>query len=213
MPADPPLLSHYLFEQPLPAVAALLLLTGLVVMAAMRRGSKALLVGALIAGPLLSTCVPLMAALVTTPREQVIIRTRQLVAATAPHDAAALDRLLAADAVLLGPEGGAWLTRAQFDPVIEQVLQRYAISDNQVRVLGADIVGAAGGGRVLIDVSTRVASELYGERQLQTRWLIEWLRPVDASDPDAWRVIRVRWLAHPGAAAVSPQRELWSQAG
>jgi hypothetical protein len=213
MPADPPLVSYYLLEQPLPTVAALLLLTGVLVIAAMRRGSKGLLIGSLVTGPLLAVGLWTTASLVTTPREQVMELTRQLVEATSPLDAATLDRLLDADAVLLGPEGGAWLTRAQFDPIIRLVLERYPISHNQPRMLGADVIGDGRGARVLLDVTTRLDTQAYGERPIQTRWLIEWLRPADAQESDAWRVIRVRWLEHPGAAAVQPQREVWSSAG
>lgn len=213
MPADPPLVGHYLLEQPLPTVAALLLLTGLLALAAMRRGHKGLLIGSLIAGPLLAACVWAAATLVATAREQVMHLTKELGAATSPLDPAALDRLLDGDAVLLGPEGGTWLTRTQFDPTIRLVLDRYTISSNQTHVLGADVVGQKAGGqraRVLIDVATRFDSDLYGQRPILTRWLIEWVRPGGSTGPNAWQVIRVRWLEHPGAAAVQPHREVWS---
>ncbi len=211
MLAGPPFPSFYLFEQPLPAAAFVLAVSALAVAIAMRRGSRPLLVGALVSGPLLAGGLWFLAASVTTPREQVIRLTRDLVAATSPLDEAVLDRLLAPQAVLVGPGGGAWLTRTEFDPIIRHVLARYQIVNSHPRILAAEVVNPRGA-RVLIDVGTRLGSQDYGERPIQTRWLIEWLRGNDnVSDPaHAWRAVRIQWLEHPAPNGVQPRSDVWS---
>lgn len=211
MPADPPFVSHLLFEQPLGSAAAVLVLAALLTAIAMRRGSRPMLIFALVGGPVLAVGLWALAANVTTGREQVMSLTRQLVSATSPLDASAIDRLLDPQVVMVGPGGGAWLTRSEFDPIMRRVLQRFSILRNTARVLGAEMVNA-NGARVVMDVTTRLDSKLYGDRPIQTRWLIEWIRWPEGptGPPGPWRALRIHWLEHPAPNGVQPQRGVWS---
>lgn len=165
----------------------------------------AVLVIALVAGVGLVTLG--MVSIWPTERKTLAARTRELIAATAPLAMEKVDEALLPQATLTGPRGERWMDRAQMLGALETAIARHAITGQRVTIQEVSLRGPQYG-LVLVDVGTTFAEQPWGERPIQTRWLLEWWRP-DAQTP--WRVSRVQWQRHPSPLALQPARILLSQ--
>jgi hypothetical protein len=196
---DPPILEHWLLEQPWP-VAAALAGVGLVLLfhGWRRRRRGVMIVGG--AALLLSAGVLILAAAVTTTRELLITRTQDLIAATTPLDVARLQTFFEPNATLAGPDGGTWL---EFDALFEELrkaTKRYAVQGQAIRELAAQEQGERLG-QTELDLRTTLGGG-FGDRPVATRWLFTW-----AQGPNGqWHVRQVRWLK---LNAMDPPMGVW----
>ena len=170
-----------LFENPWPVVVVLIGVAAVLRTVGRRRGQR----GAVIAS-WVALAVGLgvwgMARLVETDRETLQRQTGELIAATSPVDEAALRRLLADDAVLLGPDGDLW---DRLEPgFISAELSEHQVVESELRqatvVVQSDVSAMA---------SIDVRSEFAG-RPIPTRWQLEWVR----RRGEPWRVRSMQWM-------------------
>lgn len=190
--SPPPLWQAWLFENPWPLVVALLAAAVVLRVVSTRRETpwRGRLGWAALGAVLLAGGVYLSTAIVETDRERLIDRTRQLVAATAPIDAGALDGLIARGAVVAGPDGSPWVVYDDIRDELEAAVQRHGGFDHAIRGLAAEAVNKARG-RSLLSLSTTTGD--LGV-PIRTRWLITWRREGDGR----WRVMEIRWLEFRG---------------
>ncbi len=189
LPSPPPF-EHYLFENPWPA-AALLVLVALTAAFALNRAGRgkpaliSLLAGALLAGGAIAA-----GALVRTDRERVAEACRALVAATADTDAAALRRMLhenvRATSTFASPTG-----RNEVVSIVERRLPAAGIREARVPEVNAALSG--------IDMATTqvrvVADTEYGSPG--SWWRVDWVRDQNApaSHPtEGWRATHIELL-------------------
>lgn len=182
-----PIWQDLLFHSPLPLVVVLLAVAGVLRVLASRRRNPKFNYGAMTA-VLVAVGVFLLAHFVETDHERLAARTRQLIQATAPLDAAALDELLAQGVVLTGPGGQAWLREDQIRGELERTIQRFPIKEQAIRSLGAEVT-SANRGLTLVALATTMQESLYGA-PIRSLWLLHWRR--DADGP--WRVAEIQWL-------------------
>lgn len=186
-PAEPPLVSHLLFEAPMALVITLAVVGVALLLHGRRRLNKRIMGVALI--PLaLAAGVWLTAKIVETPREQLLARNARLVELTAPLDTAQLKAMFAPDAALTGPNGGQWMTFSRIFAVIENFNRRSAIQNQEITGIAAEAVDG-GKGVTEFEVRTGVAGE-YSGMPITTRWLLTWER----NGRGEWVVNEVRWL-------------------
>ena len=139
---DPAFLPHALFENPIPPVILSIALGLAAYAIATRLNRRRLGVLAAAVGLSLGAAVVLVATLVETKRERVQAQTRSLVAAVAEADTAALDRMLADDAMLFYKGSQAGLTK---DAILAWVGEHlgpgslYAVTDHRTGEIQAEI--------------------------------------------------------------------------
>ncbi|MCC7145771.1 MAG: hypothetical protein IT443_04940 [Phycisphaeraceae bacterium] len=203
MLSDPPFLSHYLFEQPIPLALFFLLMAVVFVLAGMRRGSRRVLI---LAGSLGvdALTVVVLAWAITTPREAVIASSRQLVQSTSPLSLPAVEEGLGPNMLLVGPDGHVWLTRAQVLDILRTFVQRHGIDGQRFRLLAAE-ARAEVSGTVVFDLVTSIKDL----PPLKTRWLIQWQREANESSAP-WRVQKIQWLDQPDIGGIKPVQGLWN---
>ena len=200
--SDPPLLIHWLFEQP----ADLWMLMGIVAVVCLILGyhwaDGRFLIGAA-AAVMVALVVYVLSWLVVTDREQLVARTQQVVAAAAPLDLDTMGRYFTEEAVLCGPNGQPWKHRRDLLSLAERVDHKYTISTHTVRSVRAETTGGRHG-RTLLDLRTELASATYSV-PYKTLWLMSWVRGEDGR----WLVDKVQWLDHPDPNGIKPRRGLW----
>ncbi|MEM7626313.1 MAG: hypothetical protein AAF333_12015 [Planctomycetota bacterium] len=174
-------LTSILFENPWPAVIALLGVSSVLRLVGKRQEQKRLVIVSW-AALVLGLAVYATAALVNTDREVLIERTEALVAATSPVDEPTLRAIFAENAVLLGPEGDLW---DDLDAVfVAQELDEHGVKDNQIRLVDARSP-RPGVGVSTMDVSSRIL----GVPQRST-WELAWQKDADGR----WRITSMKWL-------------------
>ena len=174
-------LTSILFENPWPAVIALLAVSSILRLVGKRQDQKRLVAVSWVA-LLLGLGVYATAALVNTDREVLIERTEAMVAATSPVDEPALRAIFADNALLLGPEGDVWDDlNAVF---VAKELNEHGVTDNQVRLVDAQ------SSRPGVGVSTMdVSSKIMGMPQRST-WELGWQKDADGT----WQITSMKWL-------------------
>lgn len=192
---SPPMFEHLLLESPWAVMVVCVVAAAMLFSAGRRRKNKAVQAGGLVALAL-AVGVYLLAKGVTTDREQLILDTEALVAATAPLDNAALDRLLDPSAVVTGPDTAIWLNAVQLRPRLNQAAQRFGIGDQQVRMVDAIARDDTWGESVVT-----VRTDPGGAGPVNTGWRLIWRRdPVAGgnSGGGGWRVVEIRWMRFNG---------------
>lgn len=191
---------HLLLESPWAVMVVCVVAAAMLFSAGRRRKNKGVQAGGL-AALVLAAGVYLLARGVTTAREQLIVNTGALVAATAPLDNAALDRLLDPSAVVSGPSGAVWVNAVQLRPKLNQVAQRFDIGDQQVRAVDAFARDDTWGESVVT-----VRTDPGGAGAVNTGWRLTWRRDPSTGDTSGvggvsgggWRVVEIRWMRFNG---------------
>lgn len=186
---DPPLMQRLLLEQPWPAAIALLAVAVGLTMAGRRRKQRGLRLVAWVLAILAGGIVGL-AWQVQTPREHIIDRTHQLLAATeAPLDMDSLDNWLEPGAVVTGPDGSVWMQREQIDQRLQWIDRRRAVDAHEIRRLEA-MADRSGYGRVGLELGTSLQrASRYGP--IRTTWQLHWRR----DDNGQWRVYEIECVS------------------
>lgn len=187
-------LRHLLLENPWPLVLALVVVGAVLGVLSTQRLSRRLAAASLVAF-LLAPSILLLAHSVTTAREHIIAGTRELVASTVHRaDLAAVDLLFSPEAVLVGPDGEVWLTYPEIRTQLERASERFAIREQSVRSLTAELED--GVGQVTVSLRSTLGGQAAGV-PMPSMWELTWERA-----DDAWRVTQVRCLqfmnAEPG---------------
>ncbi len=183
---------HLFLESPW-AVLAVCVIAAIVLVAVGRhRRSKRVAALAIIA-LILGVGVWGLAKSVTTDREQLIQDTQALIAATAPLDGAALDRLLDPAVTVSGPDGTVWLDSGRVTPRLHKVVSRFGVNDQRARNIQA-IAHDTGWGESTVTVRTELSSA--GGTPINTGWRLSWHR--GQGTDGAWRVVDIRWMRFQG---------------
>ncbi len=186
----PPMLEHLFLESPWPVMAVCAVACGVLLFLWQQRRKK--IMGLLALAPvLIAGGVWFLAGAVTTGREQLIGDTRDLVAATAPLDSAALDRLIDPAATVSGPDGSVWLASGQLRSRLNSVLNRVTLNSQRTRDIQA-IAHDTGWG----ESTVTVRSDFSSGPAVNTGWHLTWQR--GSVTNDAWRVVDIRWLLFQG---------------
>lgn len=183
---EPPLLQHYLFENPWP-LAVTLVCVAAVLRVVARRHEKPRLGYAALGVLLLGGAVIAAGFLVTTRRERLITLTEAFVHATAPADLDAVFAVLRDDSVLTDPGGRPWAEAGEVRERIERGLEQYPMEGHGFSLIAAESA-SADIGRVHFSVSTQFTDLPYKH---QTVWLAVWRR--DRAG-DAWYIADLRWI-------------------
>ena len=191
---SPPMFEHLLLESPWAVMVVCVVAAAMLFSAGRRRKNKGVQVGGL-AALALAAGVYLLAQGVTTAREQLILNTEALVAATAPLDNAALDRLLDPSAVVTGPSTAVWVSAVQLRSKLNQVAQRFDIGDQQVRAVDAFARDDTWGESVVT-----VRTDPGGAGPVNTGWRLTWRHDPAGADNagGGWRVVEIRWMRFNG---------------
>lgn len=189
---DPPFFEHHLLESPW-ALAATLALIGVVlfVHGARRLNRRVVIVAGV--SMLLGIGVVVLATFVTTTRELLIARTREMIAATAPLDLPRLRGFVASGAQLVGPDGSPWLDAEEIFRELESATHRFSIVAQDAGRLTAE-TPAPTLGRTSLHVRTT-----FGGRPpsapIATDWVFTWEKQTDGR----WRVTRLQWMLLQGS--------------
>lgn len=207
--APAPFWEQLLLENPWPLCLTLAAVAGLLWWHGRRISERRVLRTAVAAGVAAVLCwVP--AALITTPREELVERTRRLVHATSPLDEATLRELIAPDARLYGAgrSGESWVESDHPGTLVRELsaaVQRWQIDGHWVLSVESEVSGSeasgARRGRTLMRVRTMVSGE-WGNRPVSTRWLLTWTKD-DHSPRPQWQVREVQWLELQGQPPMS----------
>ncbi len=196
----PPAWEQLLLENPWPASLALAGVALVLLVMALRRGSRAHRYVSL-ALILAALAMQLASRATVTPREAMVMQTRALVSATAPLDARAFEKLFRAGATLRGPDDQVWL---ELDGIVAELVaavgQRTIISQ-RIREIQAE-QSSADRGRTLLRLSTNVDFAGMGGRDIPTTWMLHWVREEDGQ----WRVSEAKWLR---LAQTQPHLGVW----
>ncbi len=187
------MLDHLFLESPW-AVMAVCLIVFVVLLLAWRRRRKNVLALLSLIPLALAVGVWALARAVITDREQLIQDTQDLVAATAPLDAAALDRLIDPLATVTGPDGSVWLAAGQLRPRLRSVLNRVSLNSQRTRSVQA-IAHDTGWGESTVTVRSDFSGGAPGA-PFNTGWRLSWHRGPDTHG--TWRVVDIRWLRFQG---------------
>jgi hypothetical protein len=182
-----------LFERPLPAVVALLLIAAVVAWTGHSRGRPALLRTAAVV-VLLAGAWGAAGALVTTDREAVSRRSRELVAAVAAVRTSDVAAILDRDATLTYFRAPAGLDREAILREVERTLGgEYRIREARVGEVQAKIDGP---NLARTQVRVTVVPEATGLPHLSW-WRIDWRRGTDGT----WRAFSIEPLVITGVPA------------
>jgi len=184
------MIEHLFLESPW-AVTAVCLISAIVLLTVGRQRRNKWLALASLGAFTLAAGVWFLASAVTTQREQLILDTQALVAATSPVDNAALDRLIDPAATVSGPDGTVWLSAGQLRPRLHTALARVSLSGQRARSVQA-VAHDTGWGESSVTVRTEIA----GGSPIITGWYLSWHRGQETGG--AWRVVDIRWLRFQG---------------
>ncbi|MBM4107401.1 MAG: hypothetical protein FJ255_01065 [Phycisphaerae bacterium] len=189
----PPLWEALLFERPLPAVVALLLVAAIVAWTGLAGGRRrALLIALAMAALAPAWCA--LAVLVTTDREAVARRSRDLVRAVADVRVADVARILDQDATLAYFRAPAGLDRDGILREVERTLGgAYRVNEARVGRVQATLDGPD---LARTQVKVTVVPEATAYPHL-SYWRLDWRR----GDDGVWRVFAIEPLAIAGVRA------------
>lgn len=164
-------------------------------LAGMRRGQKPLMIAAGV-GALLAVGVYVLSSVVTTDREHVEQRTREVIAATAPLDVAVLRDAMAPSASVTLPNGVPLPMSLALSDELASRVDRYALTDQTIKAIHVEKTGP----------DTAVArlglrSSVYDDN-VNTEWQLTWRRPPG----EPWRIVAVEWLLFQGQ---TPSAAMW----
>lgn len=138
----PPLLDRLLYEMPWPSAIALVVV-GIIVFTALNRSGRARLGGGILVGTIvLASGNVLLATFVTTPRETVTARSRELVHAVATVNSSAILAIVHPDGQLKEPVRGTRLDREQILHRVREAIPPLGINSARVVESQAAIDGA-----------------------------------------------------------------------
>lgn len=181
---DPPILEHFLLEQPWPMVGLLLIVAVAVVV--INRASltrKAIL--SAVACLLLAMIVYLVAKAVVTERESLINAAAELAQQVETGQADAIRKSLDEQAVITDPAGRVLVASNLILSIIEKKQAEYDFGSHTIADARAAI-NSVGSGKTYL----RVRSTMGQGGTESTEWLIDWRRDKDGR----WRVRELRWL-------------------
>lgn len=186
----PPLVEHLLLEQPWAAALALglggLLAAWILNQRARARAGLALGAAMLLAG----ATIAVIGALVTTTREALIARTRELIALTARADTRALDGLLAGDVTFrLFTTDRRYIREELLGLVRRYPGELYPVESYREEQAAASLDGP-NAARTQVRVVTRSAAATLYDLPVGSWWRIAWRREPDG----AWRVTQIECL-------------------
>ena len=183
-----PLFDHLVLERPFALVIVLCLTAGISFMVAAARNRRR--AGATIAALLLLAAAGVFAlsTLVQTPREALAARTRTLIGAIATVDTAALDDLLAHNAVMRYAFARGGIGKDAIIAHVKRYLGAdYALASHSVREMQATLDGPRVG-----RTQVRVRAVSTAGPRLTSWWLLDWTQDADGT----WRVTQIQPL-HP----------------
>lgn len=190
---NPPLWQWLLLENPWPLMIALVIAAVLALLvrrqARAHRGQLALtaLILLVLAGGAYG-----LAAVVATDHEQLLDRTRQLVAAAhLPLRSADLDDLLTPSVTLTGPDGRVWMPAPVLRLMVERSVEHLGVSAHHIVSLGAESPNE-GEGRSLLSLTSY--SKFEPGVPVPSTWELHWRR----DRTGRWRVVEIRWLRFAG---------------
>lgn len=199
---SPPILDQLLLESPWAVIVTCLVVGVILFTTGQRRRKRGLQFGSGIAfGVALGAYA--LAGMVTTAREQLIIDTRDLVAATAPLDMPVLNRLIDPNVVVTGPDGAVWLEAGRVIPRLERVLENITINSQDARRIQAVAHDETWGESV---VTVRTDANGSGVGPINTGWRLSWQRTHESGSSigeasgawGGWRVVDIRWMRFNG---------------
>jgi hypothetical protein len=187
---DPPLLAHYLLENPWPlAIAAVFAgIVGFVVLnraGKLRQGGRALL-----AAVLLAVGVIILAALVTTEREALQERTKAMVDLTASASTTELRDYLTERARVsaFGPVPMPQGKQAVLDAVQENLGSRFPVKEHSLGAVQA-VIDGPNTARTQVRVWIKFKDEGLYAGSIGSWWRMAWTRELTAGgEPGPWRV-------------------------
>lgn len=188
----PDSLQTLLLERPWPlfgvaVIAALMLL----LIANRKRDRRYLVAGGMIM--LLAALTLYLAQEVVTPREQVALRTQQMLAYTAPLDLANFKTYCHPDVALLGPKGELWLQGPAVLDRLHSAVKTWPIRQQEVRSLGVKMLSLLEA-QAQLDLATNLESASIMER-VRTTWELRWRRD-DVRSP--WKLVSAQWITFQG---------------
>ncbi len=196
-PADPPLLTHLLFEKPTGLIVLLLVTAGVLLLAAGRgrRRPTTIIAAGLIAA---SVGVFALARSVQTRREQLIGATETLIGHVAQGNLQQVRQMLDPRAFCSYYDGSPWLRFEQIIPKIQWAHRTYPIRSHRARGVEAEARTEQQG---ITQVTVHTVFE--SSQPIDTTWLLTWVADTDGH----WRVTQIQWLRLQGTRvtpAVAP---------
>ncbi len=204
----PDLLPYLFFENPWPIGSVAGLIGLVLIIAALRRGSRLMgFIGLDVLG--LAVVVVILAATVNSTREQLIARTRALAHAAAPQlDTAALDQMFAPSvAFYVGRADKVHENVREVLDLADRAHRRYRFEEMTIQSVDARRTGNDTA-ESFLSVNTALARQgdsvmaMFGEGAFQTGWLFHWVQ-----QDGQWKVNRITWMQFRGqepAASLLP---------
>ncbi len=188
-------LTYLFLEQPWPLVIALLLVT-VALTTVGRRQQRPIWRDVGWSMVAVAAVVLVVARQVETDREQLMRQTRELVqAAQSPMDVQSVDRLLADDVVLVGPDRGLWLEREGILAKLRQIDRKRVVEGQSVGALNATVTDS-GEGLSRLSLHTQLGGP-YHQPAIGTQWVLHWRQ----ADDGHWRLHEIEWLRFFGQKA------------
>lgn len=185
---DPPIVTHFLLENPWPAAIILIGLGLAMAMSALRNERPRLLKWA--GGSLaLGVVVIILSMLVTTQREHIRRGTEQMFDAALPElSTPRLKTFLTDDMRLTIANAGINRSRDEVLETAELAMRIYTIADHRRPSIKTESTGD-GTGRSYASVMVQIDHAM-GRYPTQVRFIMHWRREADG----AWRVDRIPWV-------------------
>ena len=192
------MLSRYLLEEPIPLVVVAGCLAFALLLTGQRRRQRGFIIAAGFVAAIGATVYG-TAEWITTDREIVEQRMRQLVYATSPMNTVQLRELIDPRATFTGPSGAVWMLPQPIVETLETAAKRFNIAQQTIKYLASQLTRAdtATG---LLGVRTTFVGEAY--RPVNTEWVLTWRKQTDGQ----WRISNVQWIRFQGQR---PPRALW----
>ncbi len=186
---------NLLFEDPLPVGLSLIVVAAVLGFLAFQRNSaklKKVAAGAFV----LSVLIFVIASLITTSREQVIARTRELVSHTAPLRMSEFKSLVSPQVtVTIGEDAGAPVfTGAEVFTKLDNALRNHPIDAQTVIEITAQSRT-----HQVVECRFDVRSDGKGGR-VMTRWILTWRQQLDGT----WLATQVQWIDCPHLIGIKP---------
>ncbi len=176
---------YLLFENPWPAAVCLVAVAVTLFMVG-RRTERPRQQAAAAVPLLLAVAIPVLATVVTTQREALKQRTREMIeAAVPPVDREALEGLLADNVRFFD------MSKSEILAAAERAADQYSVSGYGLRYLKALPVNAKHG-RTRFAIFTHLEGGVY-RGPVPSKWTLKWQR-----EERAWRVTRIEWRSLSG---------------